>query len=362
MIKYLKIVAVFVLLSIHLTAIAVVDLENMTKAEADAFYLKEVLAELKKGFYPISDGSKCTGTQISKAGHILLARHCIESPIYEAEIKWVEEQLGRIAPKWKAFARPLFDVPLDIVEQLVPRYFERTKFGSQDEYRTAEFEIDQFFSNQIRSLKFSMKILSTKLYSDAEVPVSITSTSPGTVWPRFVGELKDRKWSTAHNHLSDQGYSTGGDFAIIKIDALKNQRCHRLSSESLQSTEKLTRVSFDCFKGQRGTEWPYNVQENIFDIAESKGKYLQNGFYLANGNFITNTEAFPCNSGSPIFNEKKEIAGVLHTVTDFKENKKSVSRSVYISTKRIFELMGAQLKDQIQKLNKDCETNTHLSR
>jgi V8-like Glu-specific endopeptidase len=269
--------------------------------------------------FPMSfyNGS-CTGTLISKEGHILTARHCVDSSIELLQLSGKEEAPEIItAPDFFLFEKQHKDIHVqtynlhNITEHLgVPVIVNRTHYYSK-----------------------------------------IIALGPGTLSPRFSSSLEDPKSDSfrMHSTYSDQGYSSGGDFAIIQIPEFKGRSCYRMTTKEVTSNAKLHSIAYPCLK-EDGKDWPQRrkTKKNTFF---PKGK-LYETLYIPQGSIISELNMEVCNSGSSLFNEANEIVGVIHS--GYLEDTDNTSRAMSISVNRIYELLPPKIRREIKDFNSHC--------
>jgi hypothetical protein len=265
--------------------------------------------ELNNGVYSLGFlNSSCTGVQISKMGHVLTARHCIED-----SVAWGEMLAQKQALKF-----------IDRTEISRAPYLVRLKYI--DSVLRDQFQVPLGLDNKI--------VYGTLFFSGV-----------GQLVPRFTSELKDVSLRAIHAQWADQGYSDGGDFAVVLIPALKGHKCLKLADRPIEVGERVHSISYPCFK--RSGDWPTRrsgkVSHSSLSAAQEPGE-----FRITKGNFIVDHDAVNCNSGSPVLNSQGEVTGVLHAVFPS-------GVSMVLHTQRALQLMSVRERQIIETLNQACE-------
>jgi hypothetical protein len=289
--------------------------------QSQAVKLKETLSRkvsptsnLELGVFSLGFvNSTCTGTLISKKGHVLVARHCLESVI------------------------------------------EFAGFASKGKY---EFVKTHNHSKGLRSLEYDRHLI----YDKIEFPFGFDSTilygktfaiGPGNLYPRFNSYTKNETDKMIHAELSNKGYSVGGDYAVIQVAALNNKQCYRLSTKKPEKDDTISSISFGCFELEGENEEPWPAERSGKILYYASDGYENDGLYPPKGNFISKMYAEDCNSGAAILSEDYEIVGLLHTVYGSGADRNKVF-SVALSTHRMLELMEPEKKKELLELNKHC--------
>jgi len=277
-------------------------------------------SELGLGIYQIAFaniGAGCTGTLISPQGHVLTARHCVESTISIAET---------MRSSWA----PQLTTP-----------FETSKEGK---VTSTSYNLPQIYN----MLELPIKI-------DGQVTdATIFATGPGELDPRFPIGLKDPTAIKMHNEMTEKGYSDGGDFVVVQIPKLAGQRCYRLNLDPVSVGAPVKNIAFSELTQEHGTDWPKIENASVILSSSEKGSQL-GSMYYPTGSFVTNGQGEHGNSGSAGLNAKNEIVGVLHTQLPVQLNGQMTSYTMYISTQRILALIGNKKGEQLLKLNKSCD-------
>ena len=268
---------------------------------------------LKNNIYSIGFlNSSCTGAQISKEGHILLARHCIESVI-----EW-----GNLRGQNKGIS---FSVEETLVTQ--PPLIK--------------------YSYQIPALKNQLSFHVG--FDDKFVPASIFAIGPGMLFPRFSIEAPEDQ-RKLHNSFTNLGYSDGGDIAIVLIPSLAGRSCLKLASKVLNENEPVRTISYPCFKDER-YDWPQERKGEVL-LSTNDDSMVIHDFPVSKGNFLINHKTQSCNSGSPVFNRDGEIAGVVHVSLSDEGSGMTMAAHVL----RLFDFMDVSDKINLLELNQSCET------
>jgi len=251
--------------------------------------------------------STCTGSIISKKGHVLTARHCIESVLSWAQIRnpkaiYIETQeLGPGLNKYRYLKHDLFDlgIPMGLDERVV----------------------------------YGFDLIS----------------GPGNLSPRFTTPRVEKE----HKALAEVGYSAGGDFAILRVPALIDRPCRKVGHQKLSKKARIEMISYGCYKPENGpsNQWPIFRKGEISLLTPTKGVPHQSGFWIPKGNLVAEIEAVVCNSGSPVLDKEDNVVGVLHTTF---ENKSGDSFMMGITITRIFELIDEDHKSILMDLNQSC--------
>jgi hypothetical protein len=249
--------------------------------------------------------STCTATLISKKGHLLAARHCIEDAIAFANMREGYEFL--------------------VMDQPTPSIYQYTYTADLTGLLQIPFGLD-----------------------DAVVYGSVVATGPGTLSPRFDNGLGASD-KAMHRELTDDGYSAGGDYVILHVPVLADRHCRRLGFDrpAVGATSQI--VSFSCFRDP-DIPWPHDRAAANSVVAGDEGKEAT-GHYLPRGGFRISVTARACNSGSPVLNEEGRVHGVLHTVVPVGNGSEE---AVAMSVHRIFELLEPQTATFLRGLNAEC--------
>ncbi len=292
----------------------------------------------------------CTGTLISPVGHVLTARHCIESEIEGGNAVLRDLQLERMNPDLVKF--PEWAIPESILALLEKFTFDKERLGdkTKEVLYTREYDREKIF----KALTFQISLDGQLL--DAHV----IATGPGMLIPRFSGKLTNPSLIQRHHELSNEGYSEGGDFAIIQVNALKGKGCYRLSQNPVKKQDRVHVTAFGCRRVEN-RDWPEKWKTTVNLVAPDQGVEFPdssdpNGF-VPRGQFITEQEASSCNSGSAVLDDLGEIVGVLVSVNPTTRvlNRRQVSNTAAFSTKRMLELMDSSTKSRLLELNSQCE-------
>jgi S1-C subfamily serine protease len=153
--------------------------------------------------------------------------------------------------------------------------------------------------------------------------------------------------------LLNRGYGEGGDFAIVQIPELKGRSCYRLSQKAVAKGDSVRTVGFPCLKSLGA--WPQARNGVVGNVAGPGGVLAadsKDDFFLPNGTFTTDAEGVDCNSGTAALNSESEIVGVTDAI--YMNQKKSMN-TMFLSTIRMLELMPAELKQELLKLNSECK-------
>lgn len=264
-------------------------------------------SNMKIGIYSLGFVKSCTGVQISRQGHVLTARHCIESSVAQAEI------LAKA--------------------QSIP-------FTNSEQVASAP---------SLERIDYNSEVLRSQL----QIPVgldggtvygTVYSVGPGELNPRFTSEILDPSARETHARLADLGYSDGGDFAIVLIPALKDRKCLKLATQPIELGESVQTVSYPCL--HQDAEWPQVRRGNV-NFSSAEDALEMEDFRLTKGNFLISHGAVACNSGSPVFNSRGEIAGVLHTTF-------SSGSSMVLHTEHALALMNVRDRRIVEELNESC--------
>lgn len=294
--------------------------DNLSAYKLKPEWARTVTPSAKMGLSVFSFGftnSTCTGTLISRQGHILTARHCLESAIVISD-----QVLGQTATP--------------------PVEFFNTKELS-DNFSIYNFNVP----NITKKLEIPVGLDETIVYA------KIVGLGQGYLEPRFTGAVVDEKLRQLHQTMSNDGYSVGGDFAIVQIEQLKGLACYRLAKNKPSVGDRVHSIGFPCYK--EFGDWPQNRVAQVETVVSSDGAFAENSlrnFYLPRGSFVTDGVAQECNSGTSVMSNSNEIIGVFHTV--FYDNEKQ-QRSVAISTERILELLPLDVRKELLNLNVECE-------
>ena len=279
---------------------------ELSRVVSNTSYLKNNIYSF--GFLNFS----CTGAQISKEGHILLARHCIESVI-----EW-----GNLRGEGKA-------ISFSIKETLVNEP-PLTKY-----------------SYQIPALKNQLSFHVG--LDDKIIPASIFAIGPGMLLPRFSIEAPEDQ-RKLHNSFTNLGYSDGGDIAIVLIPSLAGRSCLKLASKVLNENEPVRTISYPCFKDER-YDWPQDRKGEVL-LSTNEDSQIIEDFHFSKGNFLIGHKTQSCNSGSPVFNSDGEIGGVVHV--SLSDEGSGLTMASHVS--RLFDFMDVTDKSNLLKLNQSCET------
>jgi Trypsin-like peptidase domain len=256
--------------------------------------------------------STCSGAQVSKYGHVLLARHCIESVIYFGQSN---------------------------AKEITTFYTERTLS-----------ELPALSSREYNQYRITTQLNFFVGLDSETVPASVFFVGPGELYPRFSSQISERLLQDSHDQLTDLGYSDGGDLAIVYIPRLAGRSCLSLAQKPVDVGEKVRTVSYPCFN-QDGVDWPQvRSGEVLANTLEQAVKVGEQRFRVAKGNFLVGHGAQSCNSGGPVFNAQGEVTGVLHT--NLSNQNGGISMVEHVS--RLFELMNPSSRDQILFLNQEC--------
>ena len=254
--------------------------------------------------------STCTATIISRKGHLLTARHCIESAISFGTVQG----------------------PYDLYERTQP---------TADVYKTSYAAA----VTGLLHIPFGL--------DDGVVYGSVVATGPGTLYPRFDTAL-DASDKEVHRKLTDAGYSAGGDFAILHVPALADRDCRKLGHAPPIVGAKSRAISFSCFRGD--DPWPQEREATNSLVTTDVGVEVARtdglSEWLARGNFSFPFVADDCNSGSPVFDEHDRVYGVVHT-TGLRAVD-SAPQTVAMSVSRIFELLNSETATLLRDLNREC--------
>lgn len=274
---------------------------------------------LDLGVYSLGfTNSTCTGSLISKSGHVLVARHCLEPAIGVSEqIRQSQNQLGP--------------------------FLSFQKVGS--------LKIIRYDSSYLKqALIIPIGLDSQVIYA------RIFAIGPGYLDPRFSVSIEDPATKGAHDTLSDEGYSSGGDFAIVQIDELKKKKCFKLAGKEPEVGDVVQTTRFYCHKNE-DVPWPAQAHERIMLTSPTAG--IQDAVYIPKGSIVTDGRASTCNSGSAIRNLNNEIVGILHSVVPFRppslESGNSSFKPLFISVQRMLQLMSEKSRREILELNSSCD-------
>jgi hypothetical protein len=277
-------------------------------------------ADFNLGIFSLAlPNSTCTGSLISKEGHLLLAKHCIEEAVS------LSQDVGQ------RLASPLLTTP--------DFFFSLKSLSKFDAYIYNNNNIGQ-------NLEVPVKVDRSIYYA------KIIATGAGNLSPRFSDSLENPQPETLKDYIkyTEEGFSLGGDFAIIKIPELRGKSCYRLSSQKVLPSTKLHSVGFPCWK-EESKDWPQVRWTNMSQLF-AKGE-MMGRLYIPKGSIISKLEIEKCNSGSPLLNAANEIVGVIHS--GYTEDTDDTSRVVSLSVKRILELTPPEISKKIQKLNQACK-------
>lgn len=303
-----------------------IKLEPSFELSDSAFLLKREWAretsstrELGLSIYSLGfTNSTCTGTLISKEGHVLLARHCLESAIS------ISEQIRNSQNRLKPFLSVEKNGILSIIR-----------------YDSAYLS---------HSLTVPVGLDNSRIFA------KIFALGPGNLNPRFSNLIESDTVIATHNSLSDAGYSSGGDFAIVQVNELKMQNCYKLSNQTVEVGDIVKMTRFSCYK-EDDRPWPVRAEERVIMVTQAVG--VQSGTYIPKGSIVTDGVGVECNSGSAVRNLEGDIVGVFHSMVPFGEPSKETGRLFYkplmLSTQRILELISETQRRKIIELNASCE-------
>lgn len=257
-------------------------------------------------------GMACTGTLISKRGHVLLASHCIEDQIQ-----------------------------FQFKPQVPIRFFKSEKINS--ELELIHFNVDNITSYLEVPVRLDNKVSYAR----------ITAVGKGLSYPRFVNQAGPAIKGQVIKFVNE-GYSLGGDFAILQLPALAGKSCYRFAEALAKEGDKVHSTSFACSPSER-RPWPDFRTSTIVEYSqnghETKRHLGGYSLYIPRGGFLLNFEAWNCNSGSAILNTKNQIIGVLNSVA----GQGNQARTMALSTSRMLELMPVKTASLIKKMNKECD-------
>lgn len=269
--------------------------------------------DLNNGVYSIGFlNSTCTGAQISKEGHVLIARHCIEP-----SVSWAQTRAS--SPDFFVRESRLSSVPTLI-----------------------KYTYDN--SNLLESLKFYAGL------DQSHTEVFIVTAGLGFLYPRFYSELSQSLWSM-HNQLTDEGYSTGADIALVLIPSLSGKKCLKLSQNEALKGQFLKTVSYSCFKEEQGA-WPTHHAAEVILDTRVEAKSIE-GFRVAKGNFLVDHTSERCNSGSPVFNNHGELVGVVN-VSLGRPSDDEPGLTVATHALKVLDFLSDEQKAEVLNLNEGC--------
>jgi Trypsin-like peptidase domain len=255
--------------------------------------------------------STCTATIISKRGHILTARHCVESVLADANM--------------------------------------------QPGYESSFILNEEAVSDSIWKYPYSEKIkthLQVPFGLDDKVEYGkIVAIGPGGLYPRFDAELADKTEREKHRLLEEQGFSSGGDFAILEVPALKDRTCKKVTKSLPALGQSIHGISFPCYK-REDDSWPQKRVGKSEVYTQTAGAELE-GLWLPHGSIVVGMQAESCNSGSPLLNENGDVVAVLHTVL----TNDGAGLILGLTVSRIFDFVPEQTRSEILQLNEKCEVS-----
>ena len=276
---------------------------------------RDILSNYEQnGFYPVRVDPGCTGTLISPYGHILTARHCVED-----EISMIGMTNSPLSPK--IYAQDA-KIPWEVTRQ---------------DYNSELIE---------KGVLLKLSFNSGLSYHDARV----FSIGPGTLYPRFAFDEKTAARRKLHMQLASRGYSEGGDWVILQVSDLSKRRCRRLDLEPPKLLESVEMISFDCWK-QGSEAWVVKRKGRITAYASVSSVLGDFDIFAPIGMMVTTMDAKECNSGSAFLNSRGQVSGVLSIGL---RSRHGQVRTAGISVNRILQLMSAQKKSKLLKLNAAC--------
>lgn len=268
-----------------------------------------------------SPTGRCSATVISKAGHVLTARHCLMRCLVTAKVFEFHRESNEI-----------------YVQRLLPE-----KLGS------AQCDIE---------------------IAGAIHTVSVTATAPG-----FLSQIEEKSFRfldpDRYQALVDQGYTSRGDFAIVQSPALAQKPCRRLIRDLPRAGEFVASAGFPSAttrpdgansdgeskyrtagRVMSGIDQNACLQDWMGGVSEDernrKLKSLREDFEEP-GAFVSDLDGVPGASGSGLWNARGQLVGVLtntyrHAATtgesaDEPNQRYCAGSSLSISGARIFELL-----------------------
>ncbi len=313
----------------------------------------------------------CTGTLISKEGHVLTAAHCIDRTLETKNYSLKENGFRQNFP---------IDAPIKHFESYYPKdttfkfkYLDYEKVGDKlvalkykdSLYKKAKLAIrvKDVYDNRLNS-KFPARLPENFKGFNAKV----YATNKGLIVPRFSEGLSSID-TEKYYELFNSGHGQGADFAILQINELKNKKCLRISQRSPMQGSMIYRSSYDAYfrkehndRSKKEEDKRY-IEAQVFTDEQVEKHYRKQ---KAEKYFFTFSEnkSREGNSGAAVINESGEVAGVLSFM--FPEgvvmsNNMIRYESGNVRIEAVWDALSKKKSKDLLSLNSKCDYYDHAS-